>query len=78
MRTVDLFCGCGGMSLGFQNAGVDILASFDNWEPAISVYKDNFDHPIFNLDLNLTDAIDQIRTLKPDMIIGGHHVRTFL
>lgn len=77
MRTVDLFCGCGGMSLGFQNAGVDILASFDNWEPAISVYKDNFDHPIFNLDLNLTDAIDQIRTLKPDMIIGGPPCQDF-
>ena len=25
MRTVDLFCGCGGVSLGFQNAGYDVV-----------------------------------------------------
>jgi DNA (cytosine-5)-methyltransferase 1 len=29
MRTIDLFCGCGGMSLGFQNAGFDVVAAFD-------------------------------------------------
>ncbi len=25
MKVVDLFCGCGGMSLGFQNAGFEIV-----------------------------------------------------
>lgn len=77
MRTIDLFCGCGGMSLGFQNAGVEVLAAFDNWEPAISIYKDNFDHPIFNLDLNATDAIEQIKAFNPDMIIGGPPCQDF-
>jgi len=32
LKTVDLFSGCGGMSLGFQNAGYDIVAAFDNWK----------------------------------------------
>lgn len=27
---IDLFSGCGGLSLGFQNAGYNILAAFDN------------------------------------------------
>lgn len=28
-KTIDLFSGCGGMSLGFQNAGFEILAAYD-------------------------------------------------
>jgi DNA (cytosine-5)-methyltransferase 1 len=48
MRTVDLFSGCGGFSLGFQQAGFDIVAAFDNWKSAIDIYRDNFTHPIFN------------------------------
>ena len=51
ITTVDLFSGCGGMSLGFQNVGFEITAAFDNWKPAITVYQDNFLHPIYDLDL---------------------------
>ena len=36
MKIVDLFSGCGGMSLGFQNAGFKIAAAFDNWTKAIN------------------------------------------
>ena len=32
IKCVDLFCGCGGMSLGFQKAGFNIVAGIDNWE----------------------------------------------
>ena len=46
MNCVDLFCGCGGLSLGFQEAGFEILAAFDNWDEAIELYKKNFEHPI--------------------------------
>ena len=45
MKVIDLFCGCGGMSLGFQNAGFDIVAAYDNWKPAIDIYQKNFQHP---------------------------------
>lgn len=30
MRVVDLFSGCGGLSLGFENAGFDVVAAYDN------------------------------------------------
>lgn len=68
---LDLFCGCGGLSLGFQNAGFNIVAAFDNWPEAIAIYKKNFDHPIFNRNLNDTDDISDIRKFSPDIIIGG-------
>ena len=42
MRVVDLFSGCGGMSLGFEQAGFDVVAAFDNWNAAISIYEKNF------------------------------------
>jgi DNA (cytosine-5)-methyltransferase 1 len=31
MKAIDLFAGCGGLSLGFQNAGFNLLSAFDNW-----------------------------------------------
>lgn len=61
MKTVDLFCGCGGMSLGFQNASFDIVASYDNWKPAVDIYKRNFSHPIFELDLYSDEAMEHIK-----------------
>ena len=45
MRVIDLFAGCGGMSLGFENAGFSVIAAFDNWDAAINIYRSNFSHP---------------------------------
>ena len=77
INTVDLFCGCGGMSLGFQNAGFNILAAYDNWDAAINIYRENFSHPIVKEDLNSDRAIETIRALAPDIIIGGPPCQDF-
>jgi DNA (cytosine-5)-methyltransferase 1 len=77
MRTVDLFCGCGGLSLGFQNAGFNIVAAFDSWLPAIEVYKNNFQHPIFEKDLSENDTYLAIAKLNPEVIIGGPPCQDF-
>ena len=77
MRTVDLFAGCGGLSLGFQNAGFNIVAAFDCWLPAIQVYKDNFPHPIFEKDLSQPDICSFISDFNPDLIIGGPPCQDF-
>lgn len=71
MRVIDLFAGCGGMSLGFENAGFDIVAAFDNWDAAITIYESNFSHPIYKKDLGADDVIQQISDLHPDIIMGG-------
>lgn len=77
MRTVDLFCGCGGMSLGFQNESFEIVGSYDNWKPAVEIYKKNFKHPIFEMDLYSDEAIEHIRNLNPEVIIGGPPCQDF-
>ena len=71
MRVIDLFAGCGGMSLGFENAGFDVVAAFDNWDAAITIYEKNFSHPIYKKDLGTDDVIQQITDLHPDLIMGG-------
>lgn len=77
MRTVDLFCGCGGMSLGFQNAGYEIIEAFDNWDPAIRTYEKNFNHPIRKADLADESMIDVVSGLAPEIIIGGPPCQDF-
>ena len=77
MNAVDLFCGCGGMSLGFQKAGYVIKAAFDNWDAAIQVYSQNFSHPVYKEDLSDSRVISKIQELSPDIIIGGPPCQDF-
>ena len=78
MRVVDLFCGCGGMSLGFQEAGFDIVAAYDKWEAALDVYRKNFSHTAETMDLsNVELCSEKIGLIQPDMIIGGPPCQDF-
>ena len=78
MRVVDLFCGCGGLSLGFQNAGNEIVAAYDKWAAALNVYRNNFNHFAHELDLsNVEECSAIIAGHHPDMIIGGPPCQDF-
>ncbi len=78
MKVVDLFCGCGGLSLGFQKAGFEVVAAYDKWEAALNVYRSNFNHPADVMDLsNVQSSSITIDLLKPDMIIGGPPCQDF-
>lgn len=72
-KAVALFCGCGGLALGFRNAGFKIVAAFDNWDPALTVFRKNFPKSqVFNCDLgNLNGNYDIFAQFDPDIIIGG-------
>lgn len=72
MKVVDLFCGCGGLSLGFEKAGFEVVSGLDNWEEALNVYQLNFHHPAYKCDLiDVGDAVSIIGKYSPEMIIGG-------
>ena len=74
---IDLFSGCGGMSLGFINAGFNIVAAYDNWPPAVDVYRKNFSHPIFQFDLSNYSIIEELKSYYVDIIIGGPPCQDF-
>ena len=72
MKVVDLFSGVGGLSLGLQNAGMDVVLAVDNWKPAVEMYKANFTHPIIDIDLlDVKSSVKAIKPYAPDMIVGG-------
>ena len=78
MRCVDLFSGCGGLSLGFENAGIDIVSAVDNWDKSVDVYNNNFSHPCYLYDLKDEDgALELINKYTPDMIAGGPPCQDF-
>jgi DNA (cytosine-5)-methyltransferase 1 len=75
---IDLFCGVGGLSLGFEQAGISILASFDNWERALDIYNANFAHKAAKLDLSdVSAAVAELRKYPANMIIGGPPCQDF-
>lgn len=78
MKCIDLFAGCGGLSLGFEQAGFEVCAAFEKWEKAIDIYRKNFNHPVYETDLtNEKTAISQILNYQPDLIMGGPPCQDF-
>lgn len=40
-KIIDLFCGCGGLSRGFEMAGFEVEVAVDVWQDAIKTYNHN-------------------------------------
>jgi len=77
-KTIDLFAGCGGLTLGFQNAGFQVIAAVDNWGPALEVYRANFNHDIHDLDLSDVDnSVKELKKYGAEMIVGGPPCQDF-
>lgn len=77
MNVIDLFCGCGGFSKGFEQAGFNIKFGIDMWKDATTTYKHNFpDAVVLNDDItniNGNDILQMTNLSKNeiDVIIGG-------
>lgn len=74
---IDLFCGCGGFTLGMDRAGLRCLAAIDFNKEAITVFKKNLSHVPHILDNDLTQfpASELAGLLGTDdvvdVIVGG-------
>ena len=45
-KIIDLFCGCGGLSKGFEKAGFEVCLAIDIWKDAITTYNHNHKNPV--------------------------------
>ena len=72
---IDLFCGAGGLSLGLQSAGFNVVGAFDSWEPAARSYRLNFrHHPCFLEDVAAltSERLGRLGLPKEvDLVAGG-------
>ena len=75
MNVLDLFCGCGGLSYGFQQAGYNVLLGIDNWKDALATYALNHGKSkVFCADLTIVEE-KMVESVLLDqhinVIIGG-------
>lgn len=75
LNVIDLFCGCGGFSLGFERAGFNVLLGIDIWQDALKTFALNHKNSkSLNADLS-TIRPDEVEPLldghNVDVIIGG-------
>ena len=63
---LDIFCGAGGMSLGFQNAGCEILGGIDKNPHAIRTHHKNFPNCKLMRD---SQSIESIRPLAKKICV---------
>lgn len=73
---IDFFCGCGGISKGFEMAGYNVLLGIDNEVSALKTYTHNIKSAkglpidLFREDF-LNEIEDAVGTNPIDVIVGG-------
>jgi DNA (cytosine-5)-methyltransferase 1 len=78
IKVADLFCGVGGLTLGFEKAKFKIEMAIDNWDEALTVYQKNFKHGSLKFDLSdVAATTDLLRSREINAIIGGPPCQDF-
>jgi len=82
LTVIDLFCGCGGMSKGLTDAGLNIIAGIDIWDKAVQNYNKNFEHKAYCEDLTQLppEKFNELYNKNNeivDLIVGGPPCQSF-
>ena len=78
LRTIDCFCGAGGLSRGFLDAGYNVVLGVDFDDMALKTFKENHGNAqVMKLDLfnheNILKIVDVLKEnkIKLDVLVGG-------
>ena len=74
-RVVSLFAGCGGLDLGFINAGFDVVWANDFLKDSVNTYKKNIGNHIVYGDIREIDSSEIPNDI--DVVIGGFPCQGF-
>ena len=78
---VDLFCGAGGLSLGLEDAGIQVVLAVDHDKHSLATHRANFPGLALDVDLSDSAGIGQITDLLEgvdvDVLAGGPPCQPF-
>lgn len=81
---IDLFCGCGGMSKGLVDAGLNVIAGIDIWDKAVASYNENYHdhhkaycHDLTKLSPEKFNELYNKQNVAIDVIVGGIPCQSF-
>ena len=78
---VDLFSGAGGLSLGLENAGIQVVLAVDNDAHSLATHRANFPGLALEVDLSSAEGRDQVTGLLEgvdvDVLAGGPPCQPF-
>ena len=80
LNVVDLFCGAGGFSQGFKDAGFNILLGVDNEEHKLEVFRKNVCKNILEADVSALHGYEILKKVgneKIDILIGSPPCKEF-
>jgi len=73
LKTISLFSGCGGMDLGAETAGAEVIFANDSLPEAAETHRRMFPH----VDFVPGDIADVIKFPKADLVVGGYPCQSF-
>jgi DNA (cytosine-5)-methyltransferase 1 len=81
-NVIDLFCGCGGMSKGLTDAGLNVIAGIDIWDKAVESYNKNYHHKAYCADLTELppekfNELYNKEGKEVDILVGGPPCQSF-
>jgi len=82
LNVLDLFCGCGGMTKGLTDAGLNVIAGIDIWNKAIENYNKNYLHKAYCEDLTKLppekfNSLYNKENKTIDILVGGPPCQSF-
>jgi DNA (cytosine-5)-methyltransferase 1 len=69
VRAIDLYAGIGGWSLGLRLAGVEVVASYEWWQPAIDTHNGNHGGTLTPMDIRKLALEDLPSDI--DLVVGS-------